>query len=74
MAMNSPSSPIEATRNASMITGVLQARDRQRINDSLDERERDRLAQEQREIEFNEIELDFEKPGLFRRLRVRLPF
>lgn len=74
MAMNSPSGPIEATRNASMITGVLQARDRQRMTDSLDERERDKLAQEQRNIEFNEIDLDYEKPGLFRRLRDRLPF
>lgn len=74
MAMNSPSGPIEATRNASMITGVLQARDRQRMVDSLDERERDRLAQEHHDIEFNEIEQNFEKPGFFQRLRDRLSF
>lgn len=74
MAMNSPSGPIEATRNASMITGVLQARDRQRMVDSLDERERDRLAQENHNIEFNEIEHNFERREFFQRLRDRLSF
>lgn len=47
MAMNSPSGPIEATRNASMISAAMMARDREKARDSLDEREQDQLLQEQ---------------------------
>lgn len=74
MAMNSPSSPIEATRNAAMMSGLMQARDRERTLEALDERERDRLAQEKLNLEFNELEIAPTRPGFFRRLLDRLPF
>lgn len=72
MAMNSPSGPIEATRNASMITGVMMARDREKTEGSLDERERDRLAQEQMMQEQHEAAR--RRGGFLRRMIDRLPF
>lgn len=69
MAMNTPSGPIEATRNASMMTGLMAARDREKGLHNLDEREQDRLAQERLVAESPKPE----RKGLIRRLLDRLP-
>jgi hypothetical protein len=71
MAMNSPSSPIEATRNASMMAAVMAAHDREKAHNALDERERDRLEQEELA---REQEAPRNRRGFFRRLLGRLPF
>ena len=71
MAMNSPSGPIEATRNASMITATMMARDREKAHNALDERERDRL--EQQRIEEERLEAASHQ-GFFQKLKNRLPF
>ncbi len=73
MAMNSPSSPIEATRNASMMAAVMAAHDREKAHNALDERERDRLEQEQLRLE-QAAERARNHRSLFRRLLDRLPF
>lgn len=70
MAMNSPSGPTEATRNASMMSGMMAARDREKTLDSLDERERDRLAQKS----LPDGSRTGERRSLIRRLLDRLPF
>lgn len=71
MAMNSPSSPIEATRNAGMMAAVMAARDRERTHDELDERERDRLEQEKL---MQEQQRSRNQRGFIRRMLDRLPF
>lgn len=74
MAMNSPSSPIEATRNASMMAAVMAAHDREKAHNALDERERDRLEQDQLYREERQAESAGRRRNLFRRLLDRLPF
>lgn len=74
MAMNSPSSPIEATRNASMISAVMMARDREKAYEALDERERDRLEQERLRLDYEEHGRAKQKRGLFRHFIDWLPF
>jgi hypothetical protein len=74
MAMNSPSSPIEATRNASMMAAVMAAHDREKAHNALDERELDRLLQEQLRLEQREAKHAKNRRGVFHRLLNRLPF
>lgn len=74
MAMNSPSSPIEATRNASMMAAVMAAHDREKAHNALDEREQDRLLQEQIRLEQHQAEQARNRRNVFRRLLDRLPF
>lgn len=71
MAMNSPSGPTEATRNAGMMSSVMAARDREKNHDELEQRERDRLEQEQLA---RDTAAELNRPGFFQRLKNLLPF
>lgn len=74
MAMNSPSSPIEANRNASMMAAVMTAHDPEKAYNALDEREQDRLIQEELQRDQHEAEQARSRRSVFRRLLDRLPF